>query len=125
MSSEEREMARALGDCSFLPGSSAKRFAWRISGVAGEDDPQISEREAGYLRGLVYTFRRQIPHDVVTLAGDIEKQRRDFKAQQEWRDARAAEAIEAAALMSEGFRPPTLVPEPPENLDLFQPARVE
>lgn len=61
-------MARALGNCSFCPGTSAKRFAYRISGVAEEKEPQISERESAYLRGLVYTYRRQIPRDVVTLA---------------------------------------------------------
>lgn len=82
MSSEEREMAKHLGRCSFLPATPAKRFAGEIAGRAQLDEPEISESEAGYLRGLVYTFRRQIPADVVTLAGDVPKQREARLAQQ-------------------------------------------
>jgi hypothetical protein len=124
MSSEEREMARALGNSSFCPGSSAKRFARSIDARSGEAEPTISEREAGYLRGLVYTYRRQIARDVVTLAGDVPQQRRDFNAQQDWRDRRAVMLEGAAALMSDGYRAPVYLPAPEENLDLFPVPRV-
>lgn len=90
MSSEEREMAKHLSGCSFLPGSAAKRFARDIGDEAAADEPTITERQSAYLRSCVYTFRRQIPRDVVSLAGDVEKQRRDFKSQQEWRDRTVA-----------------------------------
>lgn len=90
MSSEEREMALHLSRCRFLPGSAAKRFARDIGFEAEHDDPTITERQAAYLRSTVYTYRRQIPRDVVSLAGDVEQQRRDWKSQQAWRDRTVA-----------------------------------
>lgn len=119
MSAEEREMAIALGRCRFVPATFAKRFAADISARAEANDPQISEREAGYLRSSVYTFRRQIPRDVVSLAGDVPQQRRDWRAQQGWRNATVSDAEGASALMSEGYRAPAAVPIQSDNLELF------
>lgn len=117
-------MATALGDCRFVPGSNAKRFAHGIADRAATDNPTISEREAAYLRSCVYTFRRQIPRDVVSLAGDVLQQRRDYAALQAWRDGEVTNADGAAALMADGFRPPTATARPEPNLDLFAVARV-
>lgn len=103
MSDEEREMARHLGRCRFAPATSAKRFAFAIAARAEHDDPEISDREAAYLRSLVYTFRRQIPSDVVTLAGDVPAQRRDFRALQEWRARHAADRAAVRELIGEAI----------------------
>lgn len=119
MSEQEREMAIALGTCSLLPATAAKRIALTLAARAQAEEPEISDKEAAMLRSLVYTYRRQIPLDIVTLAGDVPQQRRDWKAQHEWRAAfveqrqreRSATPDEPALL----FPTPTMR----EQLDVF------
>lgn len=60
MTSDERVLVYALSDCSFTPGSFDKRFARDLRARAGEDQPQISEKQAALLRQLIHRYRRQI-----------------------------------------------------------------
>lgn len=66
-------MAKALGQCTFWPGSSMKRFAKSMRHMA-ELMPErvLSGKQDQYLRQMVHKFRRQIPDHVVALAGKVE-----------------------------------------------------
>lgn len=70
MTEPERIAAEALGACIFIPGSPPKRFARQIAADAKSANPQITERQAEWLRVLVHRYRRQIPAEVVALAAD-------------------------------------------------------
>jgi hypothetical protein len=64
-------MAFHLGRCRFLPGTFDKRWAREISAEAERQFPEISHKEAELLRTRVHRYRRQIPADVVDLAGTV------------------------------------------------------
>jgi hypothetical protein len=58
-SESEIELSRALGSCSFPPGTAQKRFARDMDGYTG----LITERQRWYLYRMVVRYRRQIaPH---------------------------------------------------------------
>jgi len=58
-SESEIELSRALGSCSFPPGTAQKRFARNMDGYTG----LITERQRWYLYRMVVRYRRQIaPH---------------------------------------------------------------
>jgi hypothetical protein len=58
-SESEIELSRALGSCSFPPGTAQKRFACDMDGYTG----LITERQRWYLYRMVVRYRRQIaPH---------------------------------------------------------------
>jgi hypothetical protein len=58
-SESEIELSRALGSCSFPPGTNQKRFAQNMAGYTG----LITERQRWYLYRMVVRYRRQIaPH---------------------------------------------------------------
>jgi hypothetical protein len=56
------DTARALGRCSFLPGTADKRFARDLAFLA-EHSPEreITERQALNLQRLAWKYRRQMP----------------------------------------------------------------
>ena len=59
----ERQAARALGRCVFLPGTGPKRFAQAMSNVARtQPDYELTEKQATYLWTLVKMYRKQLPH---------------------------------------------------------------
>jgi hypothetical protein len=57
----EIDAAKALNNCTFVPGTRAKRFARDLSASAeASPDAPLSIRQKMYLWSLVYHFRRQI-----------------------------------------------------------------
>lgn len=55
-------MRVALGQCTFLPGCSHKRFARDIQYVPAE---KLTERQRRHLVRLAWRYRRQMPWDLV------------------------------------------------------------
>ena len=69
MTDSERQMARDLNRCTFVPGIGTKRFARNMAAVADRPDaPALTEKQAKYLREAVIRYRRQIPAGTVALA---------------------------------------------------------
>lgn len=69
MTEDQRRMAIALAQCTFVPGIGTKRFARDMAVRARiADSSPLTEKQDKYLRESVYKFRRQIPPDVVALA---------------------------------------------------------
>lgn len=66
MSPAQADIAKALGRCTFMPGTSQKRFAKDIAYVA-EYAPEtvLTEKQDRYLRVLAWTMRRQMPASLV------------------------------------------------------------
>jgi hypothetical protein len=65
---DELTMARALAGCSFTPGTWDKRFARDLAAQLRATE-QITQAQAENLRRMVHRYRRQIPAEVVALAG--------------------------------------------------------
>ena len=66
MTSDEIAVARALRGCSFVPGSSPKRF---VRQVAERDERlPLSEKQRAYLWAIAWSWRRQLPRDLVEVA---------------------------------------------------------
>ncbi len=62
----EIALAKALGACSFLPGSSQKRFARDLAFVAEHSpDRELTDRQRHYLQLMAWRYRRQIPKRLV------------------------------------------------------------
>ena len=55
-------LSETLACCSMLPGSGQKRF---VHSVRGLDPARLTERQRAYLDLLAWTFRRQLPRDLV------------------------------------------------------------
>ena len=70
MSADEIRMGTALGLCRFVPATFDKRFAGEMALWARDDEPLITEKQSECLRRMVHKYRRQIPADVVALAGE-------------------------------------------------------
>lgn len=71
MTTDEKTMALALSPMrvTYMPGSSPKRFAWKMSDEAEHAVlPQITSNQAEYLITLCIRMRRQIPADVLAIA---------------------------------------------------------
>lgn len=71
MTQTEKEIALALGNCTFLPGSWDKRFA-RDLAFAAKNSPDVAftERQAAHLLRLAHKYRRQLPAEIVLRALD-------------------------------------------------------
>jgi hypothetical protein len=63
MSDLERARARALGACRFPTACFSKRFARTIAAQATSGE--ITEKQAAMLERLCWTYRRQIPRELV------------------------------------------------------------
>jgi hypothetical protein len=65
----EITLAKALGSCSYMPGSSQKRFAKDISFLA-EHSPEreLSLRQRHYMELMAWRYRRQLPESLVPKA---------------------------------------------------------
>lgn len=72
MTEAERRIARALGLCSFLPGSWDKRFA-RALAFLEEHDPEhaLTERQRANLARLAHKYRRQMPPALAAAASTL------------------------------------------------------
>lgn len=71
MTAGEREMARALGRVTFVPGIRSKALARALAAEAELPPCQITEKQAEALRSLVRRYRRQILPAIVALAAPI------------------------------------------------------
>lgn len=61
MTDDEKAMAIALGQCSFLPGLRQKMFAMHMASIAAtEPHRPLSPRQSWTLHHLVRRYRRQI-----------------------------------------------------------------
>jgi hypothetical protein len=86
MTEHEITLAKALGRCSFMPGTNQKRFARDLAFVA-ENDPsrEITERQRYYMELMAWRYRRQIPSSLVPdrKPPDLPPKRRQPKARKE------------------------------------------
>lgn len=81
MTEAEAHIAKALGDCSFLPASWDKRFC-RDMAYVGEHSREVALTEfqnANLLR-LAYKYRCQLPTEIVELALDEMERNADSRA---------------------------------------------
>lgn len=62
MTDEQQHKARALSYCTFLPGSSEKRFVRQIADYPPEKE--LSEKQAAWLDRLCYHYRKQLSKHV-------------------------------------------------------------
>jgi hypothetical protein len=62
-------MRRALGECTFLPGSSHKRFARQVAAMRLE---AISEKQWRHVIRLAWRYRRQMPRELVPSKDAVE-----------------------------------------------------
>ena len=66
MTSGEIELAKALGNCSYPPGTSQKRFALDILFLAENNpDKELSDRQRSYMQLMAWRYRRQMPSRLV------------------------------------------------------------
>jgi hypothetical protein len=66
MTYAEIELAKALGSCSYPPGTSQKRFARDILFLAENDpDKELSDRQRHYMQLMAWRYRRQMPSRLV------------------------------------------------------------
>jgi hypothetical protein len=66
MTPDEIRVVQALAGCSFVPGSSPKRFVRQLS-VRDRAKP-LSDRQRAYLWAIAWSWRRQLPHGLAVLA---------------------------------------------------------
>jgi hypothetical protein len=66
MTPDEIRIVEALAGCSFVPGSSPKRF---VRQLAGRDRAKpLSDRQRAYLWAIAWSWRRQLSSEFVALA---------------------------------------------------------
>jgi hypothetical protein len=72
MTPHEIELAKALGRCSFLPGTSQKRFCRNMSAMA-ENAPNhdVTLRQRHYMEIMAWRMRRQMPAHLVPYAKPV------------------------------------------------------
>jgi hypothetical protein len=66
MTPDETRIIEGLSGCSFLPGSSQKRFIRQI--FARDRAKPLTERQAAWLWAIAWSWRRQLPASLVDLA---------------------------------------------------------
>lgn len=66
MTPEEIRIIEALAGCSFVPGSSPKRFVWQLFGR--DRAKPLTDRQRAYLWAIAWSWRRQSPRNLVALA---------------------------------------------------------
>jgi hypothetical protein len=65
----EIRLATALANCSFLPGSSQKRFCRNMGDIAKlSPGKELSLRQRHYMELMAWRYRRQLPDDCVPLS---------------------------------------------------------
>ncbi len=66
MTADEIELVKALGACSYPPGTSQKRFARDILFLAEHSpDRELSDRQRHYMQLMAWRYRRQMPSRLV------------------------------------------------------------
>jgi hypothetical protein len=66
MTPDEIRIVDALARCSFVPGTTQKRFMRQL--VGRERSRSLSDRQRAYLWAIAWSWRRQLPADLVALA---------------------------------------------------------
>lgn len=66
MTPDEIRIVEALAGCSFVPGSSPKRFVRQLSGR--DRAKPLSDRQRAYLWSVAWSWRRQLPRELALLA---------------------------------------------------------
>jgi hypothetical protein len=66
MTPEEVRIIEALAGCSFVPGSSPKRFVRQL--FDRDRAKPLTDRQRAYLWAIAWYWRRQLPGDLVGLA---------------------------------------------------------
>lgn len=102
MTSDEIRMGEALGLCRFVPASFDKRFVGEMAACARDEAPSITEKQATLLRRMVHRYRRQLPREILALAGECPSPM--------WESPPAAPAPAAAVPPSPAPRAPAPVP---------------
>lgn len=65
----EIRLANALSTCSFLPGSSYKRFCRNMADIARlSPEKEISLRQRHFMELMAWRYRRQLSNDLVPLS---------------------------------------------------------
>lgn len=66
MTEHEVALARALGNCTYVPGSSHKRFARNMAFLV-EADParELTDQQRSYMEIMAWRYRRQMPRSLV------------------------------------------------------------
>jgi hypothetical protein len=66
MTEFEIRLANALASCSFLPGSSHKRFCRNMAETArNKPEHDLSLRQRHYMELMAWRYRRQLPADCI------------------------------------------------------------
>jgi hypothetical protein len=66
MTEFEMRLAKSLANCSFLPGSSHKRFCRNMADIARlSPEKELSLRQRHYMELMAWRYRRQLPADVI------------------------------------------------------------
>ena len=69
----EIKLATALGNCSFLPGSSQKRFCRNMADIARlSPEKELSLRQRHYMEIMAWRYRRQLPRNCVPLSKPLD-----------------------------------------------------
>ena len=66
MTPDEIRIVDALARCSFIPGTSQKRFVRQLAGC--DRKRPLTDRQRAYLWAIAWSWRRQLSADLVTLA---------------------------------------------------------
>lgn len=111
MTPDEIRIVEALARCSFVPGSSPKRLVRQLSGR--DRAKPLTDRQRAYLWAIAWSWRRQLPADLVAPARKysggtgIRGRQINSEACREYVAQKAAGAFEtAAAVPAHGARRP-------------------
>ena len=67
MSPDEARTIRSLSGATFVPGCAPKRFVREMAGV-NPDVYILTDRQRGYLWAIAWSYRKQLPDDLVEIA---------------------------------------------------------
>jgi len=67
MSPDEARTIRSLSGATFVPGCAPKRFVREMAGK-NPDVYILSDRQRGYLWAIAWSYRKQLPDDLVEIA---------------------------------------------------------
>lgn len=77
MTEYEIRLATTLGNCSFLPGSSQKRFCRNMAETARlSPEHEISLRQRHYMEIMAWRYRRQLPSDLIPASKPLDLPRK-------------------------------------------------
>lgn len=60
MTEDQKQLATALSNCNYAPGTSSKRFAMNLGWLVKTDSEKVSEKQIKYMYQLACAKRNQI-----------------------------------------------------------------